>query len=729
MVRGMDLGRQWADGSLAQQGFDRKWGKVVYRSRWLHNGSSITVVGEAGVYLRVALLLLWLGIALSPSDLSHAGPYQCLNSPEVVMPLKVTSRGRGTKILGWLSYSLHFVYMKVKKLLVSRHLSVLTYTDQHGLLEDQPFQDDCYYHGYVEGVSESLVVFSACFGSFQGVLQINDLTYEIEPIRHSTTFEHLVYKINSNETQFPPLRCVTEEKMACQLVGYLEAESSTLKQNSFVGWWTHSWFLELAVVVDNDFFIHPESNFSKVQEDVLLVVGRVDCIYQQLGTSVILMGIAIWNQENVFPIISTEQVLEDFSHWKQISLSWLQHDPTHLFIKYSFKNVLGLAYIAGIYPYIDCGVNSFQGDLWSLLALTVAHELGLTLGTQHDEEFCLCEQRGCIMNTIRMVAKKFTNYSYAQFRKTTLNQRCCMRSSPRPGEFFVLKRCGNIVVKGEECDYRSVLQCEQDPCCLSNLTLSPGAACAFGLFCKDCKFMPSEELCRQQITECDLPEWRNVTSHQCPDDEYVQDGMPCSGSAYCYQKRCNNHDKQCREIFGKGAKSVSQSCYKEINSQGKRFGGSGINGMRYLKCNTSNIFRGRVPCENVREIPHPSEHSALQHSLINGVTCWGTDYHLGMEISDAGEVKDGTVCGPGKTCTHKNCVNLSLLSQICLPETCNMKGVGNNEHHCHCGYGWSPPSCLHRGYRRSVDSGPASAKRRVFLPLIMILILSVLFLC
>ncbi|XP_010587012.2 disintegrin and metalloproteinase domain-containing protein 21 [Loxodonta africana] len=679
-------------------------------------------------------MLLWLGV----SDLSHAGSYQRLSSPEVVIPLKVTSRVRGAKLLGWLSYSLHFggqkyiVYMKVKKLLVSRHLPVLTYTDQRALLEDQPFvRDDCYYHGYVEGVSESLVVFSACLGGFQGVLQINDLTYEIEPIRHSTTFEHLVYKINSNETQFPPMRCgLTEEEIVRQRLEYLEAENSTLKQNSIDAWWTHSWFLELAVVVDNDFFIYSESNFSKVQEDVLLIVSIVDSIYQQLGTYVILMGIAIWNQENIFPIISIEQVLENFCHWKQISLSRLQHDAAHLFIKYSFKNVLGLAYVAGIcHPPIDCGVNSFQGDLWSLFALTVAHELGHTLGMQHDEEFCLCEQRGCIMNAIRMVAKRFTNCSYAQFRKTTLNQGSCLHNFPRPWEFFMLKRCGNIVVEGEEeCDCGSVQQCEQDPCCLSNCTLSPGAACAFGLCCKDCKFMPSGELCRQQINECDLPEWCNGTSHLCPEDEYVQDGMPCSGSAYCYQKRCNNHDKQCREIFGKGAKSASQSCYKEINSKGNRFGHCGINGTTYLKCNTSNIFCGRVQCENVREIPHLSEHSALQHTLINGVSCWSIDYHLGMDVSDVGEVKDGTVCGPGNICIHKRCVSLSLLSQICLPETCNRKGVCNNKHHCHCGYGWSPPYCLHRGYGGSVDSGPASAKRRVFLPLTVILTLSAFFL-
>ena len=220
-------------------------------------------------------------------------------------------------------------------------------------------------------------------------------------------------------------------------------------------------------------------------------------------------------------------------------------------------------------PPLDCGVNNFKGDPWSVFALTIAHELGHTLGMQHDEEFCLCGQSACIMNAIRVPAERFTNSSYADFTKTTLNQGSCLHSPPIPGAVFMLKRCGNGVIEGEEkCDCGSIKQCEQDPCCLLNCTLRPGAACAFGLCCKDCKFMPSGELCRHQVNECDLPEWCNGTSHQCPEDVYVQDGIPCSDGAYCYQKRCNKHDEQCREIFGEGAKSASQKCYKEINYLG-----------------------------------------------------------------------------------------------------------------------------------------------------------------
>uniref|UniRef100_G1PVP2 ADAM metallopeptidase domain 20 n=2 Tax=Myotis lucifugus TaxID=59463 RepID=G1PVP2_MYOLU len=692
---------------------------------------------EASVSMRIVILLLWVGVFLSLSGLSQARLSQHLSSPEVVVPLKVTSKSRGSQVPSWLSYSIqlggwrHIIHMRVKKFLVSRHLPVFTYTDQHVLQEDQPFvPDDCYYHGYVQGVPGSLVALSTCSGGFQGMLQINDLAYEIEPIRHSTTFEHLVYKIDSDGTQFPPMRCgLTEEKIARQLE-LQELPKSTLMQSSYMNWWTHLRFLELAIVVDHFRYIYSGSNVSAVQRELLNVVSMINLLYRPFKLNVILTGVEVWNQRNLVPTDDIDQLLDDFGLWKFVNLDGrLQHDVVHLFIKKFFGVKLGIAYTSGVCrkPF-NTGVDVFLDHNVNSFALTVIHELGHNMGMQHDTAWCVCGFKWCVMAAMKRLTVKFSNCSYAQYWDTTIRTGSCIYTPPSPGNIFSLKRCGNDVVEeGEECDCGSVKQCEQDPCCLLNCTLSPGSACAFGLCCKDCKLMPSGTLCRQQISECDLPEWCNGISHQCPEDGYVQDGIPCGDNAYCYEKSCNSHDKQCREIFGEDAKSASQECYKEINSQGNLFGHCGLNSTTYLKCNTSDIFCGRVQCENVRNIPHLRDHSALQHTHINGVTCWSVGYYLGINTPDIGEVKDGTMCGSRKTCIQKKCVSLPLLSQVCLPETCNMKGICNNKHHCHCGYGWSPPYCLHRGYGGSVDSGPASARKGVFF-LVMILSLSVLLL-
>ncbi|XP_047395356.1 disintegrin and metalloproteinase domain-containing protein 20-like [Sciurus carolinensis] len=678
-------------------------------------------VGETLVHIRVTFLLLWIGISLCLPGLSQARPSQYFTSPEVVIPLKVITGGKGAEALGWLSYSLrfgghrHVVHMKAKKLLLSPHLPVLTYTEQHVLHQDQPFvQDDCFYHGFVEGVPESLVALSACSGGFQGMLQINELAYEIEPIKLSATFEHLVYKIDINETQFPPMRCgLTEEKITRQLELQL-SYNFTLKQSSYVGWWTHKRFIELAVVVDHVRYLFSQSNVSIVQLDVFNAVNIVDSLYYPLEVDVILTGIEIWSTRNPIPTsVDLDLVVEAFAIWKHFQLdARLRHDVAHLFIKELIGVKLGVAYVSGIClnPY-NAGVDVFENEKLSLFALTVAHELGHNLGMLHDTKLCVCALEWCIMYPYRKVSNKFSNCSYANFWDNTLNT--CIYPPPYAGNILTLKYCGNQVAEeGEECDCGTVHQCAKDPCCLFNCTLSPGASCASGLCCKNCKFMPPGTLCRQQVSECDLPEWCNGTSHQCPDDVYVQDGIPCTESDYCYKKGCNSHDIQCKEIFGTGARSASQRCYSEINTQGNRFGHCDIVGTIYTKCFKPDIMCGRVQCENVSKIPILPQHSTVYQFHLHDNICWGTDYHLGMSIPDIGQVKDGTSCAPGKICIRKKCASIVQLPQTCHPETCNMRGVCNNKQHCHCDRDWSPPDCKNKGNGGSEDSGPAPEKHK-----------------
>ncbi|XP_048217960.1 LOW QUALITY PROTEIN: disintegrin and metalloproteinase domain-containing protein 20-like [Perognathus longimembris pacificus] len=260
------------------------------------------------------------------------------------------------------------------------------------------------------------------------------------------------------------------------------------------------------------------------------------------------------------------------------------------------------------------------------------------------------------MYAYRKVSSKFSNCSYNQYWANSWRTRLCIYTPPQPANIFRLKCCGNRVVEeGEECDCGNIHQCTKDPCCLLNCLLSPGASCASGLCCKDCQIMPSGTLCRQEVSECDLPEWCNGTSHQCPEDVFVQDGLPCNATAYCYKKTCSSHHMQCKEIFGKDAHSASQGCYKEINTQGNHFGHCNIVGTIYVKCLTADMMCGRVQCENVHAISNLVEHSTVYQFHLDNTSCWGTNYHLGMSIPDVGQVKDSTMCGPGKICIHKKC--------------------------------------------------------------------------
>ncbi|XP_016055734.1 PREDICTED: disintegrin and metalloproteinase domain-containing protein 20-like [Miniopterus natalensis] len=669
-------------------------------------------VTEALVHVKNTLLPLWLWVLLFSYEWSLVVNSQRHGPAEVVIPKRHASRMQPP---GWLTYSLHFggqrhiVHMKVNKLFLSKQLPVFTYTDQGALVEDQPFvQNDCYYHGYVEGDPESLVTLSTCMGGFQGILQTNDIVYEIEPKRHSTTFEHFIYKMDSEETQFPPMRCgLTDEEIAEQLK-FQESINFTLMQSEYEGWWTHKRILELAVVVDHNRYLHYESNTSTVQYVVFIIVNEIDKFLNPLDIDVVLMGMEIWTEENPITLETIGALLDAFSRWKMLGFNnRLPHDVAHAFVKKHYGITVGLAYVGTVCILRhNTGVESFMTDNLHTFAYIVSHEIGHNLGMHHDDKTCVCERKHCIMYPSQAAASTFSNCSYAAFMNT-IAKRNCMYISSNIENIFTLKRCGNSVVEeGEQCDCGTLSLCMKDRCCASNCTLKRGAACAFGLCCKNCRIVPTGKLCRRQKNECDLPEWCNGKSYHCPKDVYVQNGNPCKGGGHCYEKRCNNREEQCRKIFGKDAKSANQICYRQMNTQGDRFGNCGIKNAAYVKCDISDILCGRIQCENVTEIPHLRDHSTVHWTRFNGITCWGTDYHLGMTIPDIGDVKDGTECGTEHICVERKCVNLSFLLTNCLPKTCNMNGVCNNRHHCHCDSKWHPPFCLKNGSGGSIDSGP-----------------------
>lgn len=703
---------------------------------------------EALLCMKIMFLLFWLKVFLFFSGHTQAEHPQYHSPPEVVIPLRVTGTGLRMKLPGWLSYGLHFggerhiVHIRVKKNLLSRHLPVFTYTDQGALLEDQPFvQNDCYYHGYVEGDPESLVALSTCFGGFQGLLQINNIAYEIKPMIFSTKFEHLVYKVDSEETQYPATKHDFMQEEIVRQFEFQEIGNSTLKQSFYQGWWVHRFFVEIAVVVDHSLYLHFKKNVSRLQEDLYIIVNIVDSIYEVWGLKVLLFGMELWTQTNYIEVDDIGRSLRLFCRWKGENLvPRLPHDTAHLLIHKTLRGLTGLGYVGGLCrSHQGCAIVTFVNKSLTRLGIAMAHHLGHNLGIYHDYVTCTCgEFFRCIMAYDNPPVTKFSNCSYSFFWGYSITKAECLRYTIHAKDIFTQKRCGNGIVEGEEeCDCGPLQNCAKDACCLSNCTLSLGSDCAFGLCCKDCKFLPSGEVCRKEVNDCDLPEWCNGTSHMCPDDVYVEDGIPCDDSAYCYEKRCNDRTAQCREIFGQEAKNANHNCYKQINTLGDRFGHCGIKNSSYLKCNISDILCGRVQCENVAKIPLLIDHSTVHWTYYNGLNCWSTDYHFGMTIPDVGEVKDGTECGIEHLCIHRKCVHISHLDSNCSPTFCNKRGICNNKHHCHCNYMWDPPNCLIKGHGGSVDSGPPPKRQKIkniylsifFLFWLFVFLCCLLFLC
>ncbi|XP_055969858.1 disintegrin and metalloproteinase domain-containing protein 21-like [Sorex fumeus] len=675
---------------------------------------------ELLVQVRSLLLLLWMRVFLFQSGWTQVGHCHNQNSPEVVIPVKVTRSGRDARSSSWLSYSMHFggqrhiVHLKTNKLFLARHIPVFTYTEQGALLEDHPFfQDDCFYHGYVEGDPESQVALSTCFGGFQGTLMTNDITYGIKPKLLSTTFEHLVYRRESDES-FTLTDCgMTDKEITAQLK-LVKRRITPEMRVRYLDWWIHTFYIEVGVVVDRQRFLHSNRNITLVFNDICLVMNQVGLLLKALALQVALMGVEVWSQKNLIPIHDVNDTLKIFCIWKQSAwVNRLPHDIAHLFVKKNFSRALGASYWeSACDPSQSCAVEPFLEDNIEAFSYKVTHQIGHNVGMVHDSiKNCTCGEDHCIMFYEYKPSRKFSNCSFNEFWEFAYTQ-TCLYSLSAPNKMFKHIRCGNgVAEEGEECDCGTMELCSEDLCCNSNCTLIPGASCAFGLCCETCGLMGPGEVCRKVENECDLPEWCNGTSHHCPEDVYIQDGFPCS-NGYCYEKRCNGRDDQCRKIFGPQAKSANMKCYKEINSQGDRFGHCGIIDTQYIKCNGSQRLCGRIQCDNVKKLPLLIDHTTVHFTNFQNIHCWGTDYHIGMSIPDIGAVTDGTLCGLDQICIQRKCVDISVLDlTTCTAEICTNNGICNNKHNCHCDYGFSPPFCSEPGYGGSIDSGPAPEKQ------------------
>nr|XP_028564604.1 disintegrin and metalloproteinase domain-containing protein 2-like [Podarcis muralis] len=65
-----------------------------------------------------------------------------------------------------------------------------------------PIQRNCYYQGYIEGYTDSIVMLSTCLG-LSGLLQFENSSYGIEPVESASGFQHLVYQIEYEDAERP----------------------------------------------------------------------------------------------------------------------------------------------------------------------------------------------------------------------------------------------------------------------------------------------------------------------------------------------------------------------------------------------------------------------------------------------------------------------------------------------------------------------------------------------
>ena len=675
------------------------------------------MLAEGQVTLRAARWLLGLWSVLATVQCSPDRPAWRYISTEVVVPRKEPHQGKGAPVLGWLSYSLrfggqrHVIRMRRKRLLWPGYL-MMTQDDQGVLQTDHPFvPEDCYYFGYLEEIPFSMVTMNTCYGGLQGYMKLDDLTYEISPLKHARKFEHIVSQMVADASAMGPMHRPRYEEERDPLLS--PANITAVPRLSSKLFFFHVAHIKAVVQCTNAFY-QTVNNVSTAIQYMVEVGNIIDAVYRGLE---IRFYISVLHVFDVMDPVSTESLRGGSPYFnfyeRRISRFYRSHTgivfntvepPDGTF----FPNIYSLCHGNNLIAMATSGKSILH------VALYVCFLLGRSIGLYYDSDNCVCQRRTtCVMNVYRSLTDAFSNCSYMHLTRVLLasDSSDCMYDQRLVyyNKSMTYERCGNREVENEEqCDCGSFKECYNNPCCDTLCSWTAKSNCDAERCCTNCTFSKPGTLCRPIRSICDLPEYCRGVSKTCPNDVFMQDGTPCGEEGYCFNGSCTDRSVHCKEIFGRGAFNAPDECYI-LNRRANRFGHCRRHPVSrgYIACRKEDLPCGRLQCTNVTSLPRLQEHVAFHQTHISGFLCFGLDVHRGQGTIDVGQVREGTLCGDGMYCLNTICKSsVSKIEYTCLPEKCSSRGVCNSEDNCHCHVGWAPPLCKTEGDGGSEDSGP-----------------------
>lgn len=398
----------------------------------------------------------------------------------------------------------HVIHLERNIDLLPKDFVVYTYSEEGALISDHPnVENHCHHRGYVEGVYNSSVALSDCFG-LRGLLHLEDTSYGIEPLQNSSDFEHIFYRMDDVHKE--PLKCgVSNKNLETETAKNQEEEPPSMTQllRRRRAVLPQTRYVELFIVVDKERYDTMGRNQTAVREEMIRLANYLDSMYIMLNIRIVLVGLEIWTNGNLISIVGgAGDVLGNFVQWREkFLITRRRHDSAQLVLKKGFGGTAGMAFVGTVCSRSHAGgINVFGQITVETFASIVAHELGHNLGMNHDDgRDCFCGAKSCIMNSGASGSRNFSSCSAEDFEKLTLNKGGnCLLNIPKPDEAYSAPFCGNkLVDPGEECDCGNPKECELDPCCEgSTCKLKSFAECAYGDCCKDCWFLPGGSLCR-----------------------------------------------------------------------------------------------------------------------------------------------------------------------------------------------------------------------------------------
>nr|XP_033783215.1 disintegrin and metalloproteinase domain-containing protein 19 [Geotrypetes seraphini] len=602
--------------------------------------------------------------------------------------------------------------------------------------------EHCYYHGSVRGLRHSSVILSTCRGISGMILLTKNLSYIIEPIPGSQT-EHRIYRAKHLKLQggtcghqhpeAPTADWATVFVSSVEL-GHHRVKREDLQSMKYV---------ELFLVADYTEFQKHGSDYERTKHKMVEVANYLDKFYKSLNIRIALVGLEVWTDGDKCNVSENPySTLWSFLDWKRKLLAYRKHDNAQLITGQTFHGTtIGLAPLMAMCSvYQSGGVNMDHSNNAIGIAATMAHEMGHNFGMSHDSAGCCTaspEDGGCIMAaaTGHPFPKVFNTCNMKELDRFLLSGGgMCLSNMPDTKTLYGGHRCGNgYLEEGEECDCGEVEECN-NPCCNArNCTLKPGADCAHGICCHQCKLKPPGILCRKQSRPCDLPEFCTGKSPFCPSNYYKLDGTACQeGQAYCYSGMCLTYEQQCFQLWGAGAKPAPALCFEMVNAAGDKYGNCGkdLNG-KFRACDIRDAKCGKIQCQSSASKPLESNAVPIDTTItVEGkpIKCRGMHMYRSAEeeddMLDPGLVLTGTKCKTHHICFEGRCTNTSFFKAEECTKQCNGQGVCNNNNNCHCFQGWSPPFCNTPGNGGSLDSGPlpteSSAPVRIVIPVLIL---------